>query len=128
MAARDPIVPAPETGIADAIDDVVQSAREVAMQGAALARLEAGEAVARGLQAGALVLCAAIFAGFVAAALWIAAIGGAAWWVGERFGPAAGVGLVAGVHALAALGAWAAWRRARGDGPDESAPHEKGPR
>lgn len=116
MSLQEPVETAPGPGLADTLDDVVRSASAVATQRVALARIEAGEVVARGLRSGALVLSAAIFAGFVAASLWVSAVGAGAWWAGQRFGPAAAAAVVAGVHALVALGAWAAWRRT---GPEE---------
>lgn len=111
MSLQEPFETAPEPRLAEALDDVVRSASEVATQRVALARIEAGEAVARGLRSGALVLSAAIFAGFVAAALWISAVGAAAWWAGQRFGHAAAVAVVVGVHVTVSICAWAAWRR-----------------
>lgn len=76
----------PDESIAGALDDVLQSARDVAARGVSLARFEAGEAVARGLQTGAVVLFAAILAGFVTAVLWWVAVEEVAWWLGLRFG------------------------------------------
>ncbi len=110
----------PDESITDALDDVLRSGRNVAARGVALARLEAGEAVAQGLQAGALVLFAATFAGFVAAALWWVAVGAVAWWLAISFGAVAAAGWLAGVHALLACAIWA-FGRSRFDPDDERA-------
>lgn len=107
----------PGESIADAFDEVLESARDVATRGVALARLEAGDAVAQGLQAGALVLFAASFAGFVAAIFWWSAVGAVAWWVGLHFGAIAAASWVAGAHGVLVAAVWAFGRSRLG--PDE---------
>jgi hypothetical protein len=116
LAARRP---AQVPTLADAIEDVASSAREVTLRRLELLRLDAEEGLARGARSLALLLFASGFAGVFAGTLWVAAMAGLLWLTREALGlPAALAALVllhGGLAAGVALGARRGWPRLRGE-------------
>jgi len=110
-----PQVEASRRPLALLVEDVMGSAREVALQGAELARLDLKDGVRRGALGVALLLGGCVFLGVVAAALWGSLLWGAVWLAGERLGLPLTLSALWALHAVAAVAAGLAVRgRLRG--------------
>jgi len=97
------------------VDDVMRSARGVALQGAELARLDLEEGVKRGALGMALLLSGCVFLGVVAALLWGSLLWGVVWLAAEWIGVPVTLFALWSGHAIAAVaGALAIRARLRG--------------
>lgn len=99
-----------EPPIAELLDDVARSAREVVEQRIELAFIDIQRGATRVGIGAALLLAGCVFVGILAAALWLGALGGIVWLAGDTLGTPQTLAALWALHAAGALAAFFALR------------------
>ena len=99
-----------EPPLGELVEDVVRSAQDVVEQRVQLLFIEAEETLRRMALGASLVLVGSVFLGVVAAAAWIAMMGGVVWLTGERLGTPQMMAAIGVLHLALAVAAALAFR------------------
>jgi hypothetical protein len=99
-----------EPPLAELLEDVTRSAREVVEQRIELVYLDVQQGAKRAAIGAALLVCGCVFVGILAAALWLGTLGGIVWLAGDSLGTPQTLAVLWALHAAGAGAAFFALR------------------